>query len=57
MKSTHLPSHDFNKGKIVGAVQFVYEKKAGTLKAENQETSKSNEKMCFLLLPYTSNSK
>ena len=42
MKSTHLPSHDFNKGKIVGAVQFVYEKKAGTLKAENQETSKSN---------------
>lgn len=45
MKSTHLPSHDFNKGKIVGAVQFVYEKKGqknSSLKAENQETSKSN---------------
>ena len=42
MKSTHLPSYDFNKGKIEGEVQFVYEKKGGTLKAENQETSKSN---------------
>lgn len=42
MKSTRLPSHDSNKGKIVEAVQFVYEKKGGTLKAENQETKKSN---------------
>ena len=42
MKSTRLPSHDSNKGRIVEAFQFVYEKQGGTLKAENQETKKSN---------------